>query len=168
MGYSTEFEGSFTVEPPLSAAEVDYLKKYAATRHCEHQPGPYAADGDFGCPGHGSCGGAGYSLPSLWCDWEPNGDGTEIAWNGTEKFHDADVWIKWIIDHLLGPEASANLGPAEGRAPELRRFTCDHVLNGTVNAQGDDPDDRWQIVIADNVVMRREALMVEFGEATPI
>ena len=150
MGYTTDFEGEFKVEPPLSATEVAYLKRFATTRHCEHQPGPYVADGSSDCPGTGTCAQEGEGVPGLWCKWEPSDDGTAISWNGFEKFYDADLWIAWLIQHMLGPEAAELLGPAEKPRPELRLLTCDHVLSGTVNAQGQNPSDRWQIVVRDN------------------
>jgi hypothetical protein len=167
MGYQTEFEGSFKVEPPLSAAEADYLKRFAGTRHCIHQPGPYVADGSHDCPGSGTCYEEGREVPGFWCKWEPDGDGTEISWNGMEKFYDADLWIAWLIRHLLGPDASGRLGPAEGRKPELRPFTCDHVLNGTVDAEGQDPDDRWQLIVTDNRATRRNARHLEHDHEVP-
>ena len=168
MGYTTDFEGSFKVEPPLSAAEVAYLKRFADTRHCEHQPGPYVADGADDCPGTGTCAAEGSGVPGLLCKWEPGSDGAEIAWNGMEKFYDADLWIAWLIRHLLGPEGAAHLGPAENRQPEMRSLTCDHVLNGIVDAQGEDPADRWQLIIRDNEVTRRDARPLEFEDEVPV
>lgn len=168
MGYQTDFEGEFKVEPPLSAAEVAYLKMFAGTRHCEHQPGPYAADGTGNCPGSGTCAGETPGLPEIWCKWEPDGDGAAISWNGMEKFYCADLWVAWLIRHLLGPEAAGHLGHAERRAPELRLFACDHVLNGAVDAQGQDPADRWQLIVRDNEVTRRDAKPLEFEDEVPV
>ena len=59
-------------------------------------------------------------------------------------------------------------GTFEGRAPELRLFTCDHVLNGTVDAQGQDPADRWQLIVRDNEVTRRDAKPLEFEDEVPV
>jgi hypothetical protein len=32
MGYTTEFDGSVSISPPLNAHEIAYLRKFAASR----------------------------------------------------------------------------------------------------------------------------------------
>jgi hypothetical protein len=50
----------------------------------------------------------------------------------------------------------------------LWHFTFDHVVNGTIDAQGDDPDDRWQLVVVDNEVrVHRLPTFAERVEADP-
>ena len=36
--------------------------------------------------------------------------------------------------------------------PEFARFTFDHTVNGTIEAQGEDPDDAWTLTVTENVV----------------
>jgi hypothetical protein len=72
-----------------------------------------------------------------------------ITWDGHEKFHDAAEWIGYLIEHFLRRDACAQ---ASGD-PQFRGFTFDHVLNGRVLVQGEDPRDRWTLVVADNDVL---------------
>jgi hypothetical protein len=67
----------------------------------------------------------------IWCKWEPNEDGTLLTWNYDEKFYDAAEWMKYLVDRLA----------ATG-----------HVLNGTIEARGEEWDDRWDLIVEDNVV----------------
>lgn len=159
MGYTTEFTGSVAVDPPLSPSEIDYLRRFAKSRRFARTAGPYALDKesgfrgpdviDYNQPPHGQ--------PSLWCDWEPTSDGTAIEWNRVEKFHDADIWMQYLIDTFLKPGASvqAELAqPIPGRVYDAAfgAFTFDHVVNGVIDAQGEDPDDTWRLVVRDGRV----------------
>ena len=45
MGYTTEFEGSVGISPPLNAHEIAYLRKSAASRRMDRTRGPYFVDG---------------------------------------------------------------------------------------------------------------------------
>ena len=45
MGYTTEFEGSVSISPPLNAHEIAYLRKFAASRRTARARGPYFVDG---------------------------------------------------------------------------------------------------------------------------
>lgn len=150
MGYSTDFTGHVTVTPPLNPAEIAYLRKFAGTRRMNRTNGPYYVNGT----GHA---GQGYdadiidfnkpdpSQPGLWCKWEPTEDGAAIEWNGVEKFYDATEWMQYLIDHFFRPGAHA-----QGR-PGFDEFTFDHVINGTIDAQGEEPDDTWQLIVIDNL-----------------
>jgi hypothetical protein len=53
--------------------------------------------------------------------------------------------MQYLIDHFLKPGGHA-LGE-----PGFADFTFDHVVNGTIDAQGEDPDDTWQLAVIDNV-----------------
>lgn len=153
MGYTTEFEGAVTVEPPLNAAERSFLTKFAYTRRMDRHRGPYFVDGtgyagqdheddiiDYNSPPPGQ--------PGLWCKWEPNEAGDDLHWNGMEKFYDSSEWMAYLIDHFLKPGAEASTSGD----PQFKDFTFDHVVNGTIKAQGEDRDDRWDLVVKDNEV----------------
>jgi hypothetical protein len=73
---------------------------------------------------------------SVWCDWVATDDGTAIKWNGTEKFYDGDQWMRYLIDTFIQPAG--------------------HVVNGVIEAQGEDPDDRWDLVVTHNEVTVRD------------
>jgi hypothetical protein len=108
MGYTTEFDGSVSISPPLNAHEIAYLRKFAASRRMDRARGPYFVDGsgpfgqghdddirDFNKPPAGQ--------PGLWCWWEPTKDGTAIKWNGVEKFYNSEEWMTYLIDLFLKP-----------------------------------------------------------------
>lgn len=151
MGYTTGFTGHVTIEPPLNPSEIAYLRKFADTRRMDRDNGPYFVDGtgpfgqgrdtdirDFNAPPEGQ--------PGLWCKWTPTDDGAGIEWNGVEKFYDSPEWMTYLIEHFLKPGAHA--ADHDG----FQAFTFDHVVNGTIKAQGEDPDDQWELTVIDNVV----------------
>jgi hypothetical protein len=125
MGYTTQFAGRVTVNPPLNAAEVAFLREYADDDH--------RAD---------------TSVPSFFCQWVPTDDGTGIEWDQGEKFYEAEAWMTYLIDHFLKDGAHA-----QGQ-PRFEQFTFDHVLNGTIAAQGEEPGDQWDLFVTDNRVSR--------------
>lgn len=155
MGYTTDFYGSVSVSPPLNSDEIQYLKKFNETRRMECMQGPYYVDrgGAFG-QDHGpdifNYNSPPRGQPGLWCNWTPTDDGTAIEWDGGEKFYDAELWMQYLIDHFLRPGAFANL-------PFLQK---NHTVNGTIDAQGEDSDDRWQLVVEDNKVRVRTGTVV--------
>lgn len=85
MGYTTEFSGSFTVTPPLSADLVSRLDEFNNERHDEQ------ADSE------------GRPYPGIWCQWVATKDGTRIEWDGVEKFYEYTDWLKYIIEVFLEP-----------------------------------------------------------------
>jgi hypothetical protein len=149
MGYSTDFYGSVTVDPPLDEAEIAYLQKFSGSRRMDRTEGPYYVDGGSGSRGQDKPGNViDYNSPpegqpGLWCQWVPTEDGTAIEWDGREKFYDANEWMEYLIVHFIGsnPLARAALP-----------FLKSHTVNGTIEAQGEDSDDRWRLVVKDNVV----------------
>jgi hypothetical protein len=162
MGYTTEFNGRVRISPPLNSYEIAYLRQFAGSRRMDRARGPYFVGGPglFGQGGgpdirdynHPSAG-----QPGLWCNWEPTDDGTAIKWNGVEKFYDSQEWMTYLIDTFLkrGAVLAGELAsPVPGRdyPEEFRYFTFDHELNGVIDAQGEDEDDRWQLVVTGNTV----------------
>ena len=84
-------------------------------------------------------------------------DGTAIKWNGVEKFYNSEAWMSYLIDLFLKPGvglASELANPVPGRhySAEFRHFTFDHELNGAIDAQGEDNDDRWRLIVTGNTV----------------
>ena len=158
MGYTTDFWGEVKIDPPLNDAEREFLNKFAGTRRMACEQGPYFVDRS-GFAGQGNEGVTDYNRPpdgqpGLWCQWVPTEDGTAIEWNGVEKFYGAPEWMKYLIDHFLKPDAAADL-------PFLQK---NHVCNGVIEAQGEDPDDRWRLIVTDNVVKVAHAVLAFPGE----
>jgi hypothetical protein len=161
MGYTTDFYGAVSVEPPLNEDERTYLRKFAETRRLDRERGPYFVDGSgFAGQGHDSdirdYNNPPEGQPGLWCQWVPIDDGTAIEWDGQEKFYEAEEWMAYLIDHFLKPGAEAS----KSDDPQFAGFTFDHVVNGTIEAQGEDPDDKWRLVVEDNVVRTQQAKIV--------
>lgn len=161
MGYTTYFSGSVVIEPPLNAHEVDYLVNFMTSRRVKRISGPYTVESqpyrhepedpdviDYNYPPDGQ--------PGLWCNWEPSPDGRKIEWSEAEKFYNAAEWMAYLIDHFLKPGAEAS----KTQSPLFEHFTFDHVVNGMIEAQGEDPDDRWSLIVEDNEVFRAEGSVV--------
>lgn len=158
MGYHTEFTGQVAIVPPLNPHEVEYLDRFAETRHLHRAHGPYVVDGrglpadDVLAPERPPP-----ELPGHWCHWTPSAAGDAVLWNGSEKFRHAEIWLAHLIDTFLKPGAAVTAelsDPVAGRfyPPAFHHFTFDHVLNGVIHAEGEEPDDLWRIDVRDNVV----------------
>lgn len=148
MGYTTYFHGSIEVVPPLSAEEVSYLNKFSNGRRMNRTKGPYFVDGteSFGQGQDADIidqNSPDQSQPGLWCNWIATADGKAIEWNESEKFYESAEWMKYIITHFLGtnPQAKTELPFLQG-----------HTLNGTIAAQGEESEDRWDLEVRDNKV----------------
>lgn len=144
MGYTTDFKGGFEINKPLHEELKNYLTKFSETRRMKRK-----LDDKFGVEGEFYVDGGGYAgqdresniidynsppktQPGLWCQWIPNEDGTEIVWDGGEKFYKYVEWLEYIIKNFLEPEG--------------------YVLNGEVYFQGEYYNDNGVIVVEDNKV----------------
>ena len=78
--------------------------------------------------------------PGLWCQWVPTEDGTEIEWDGGEKFYDYVPWLKYLLDNFLIPWG--------------------YTLNGEVNWEGEESDDLGLINVTANVVTIKRGRVV--------
>lgn len=86
MGYTTEFTGTFKVEPAMDEIMVVSLRNYAdAEKHHADSPRGY-------------------------CQWVPTEDGTGIEWDGNEKFYNYIEWLADIIKHFIVPEGRVMSG----------------------------------------------------------
>ena len=172
MGYTTDFSGSVAVEPPLNAAEIAFLTEFAETRRMHRRNGPLYAqnDGDFGQsdPGDVIDGNRPHpDQPGLWCQWVPVDDGHAIEWDGGEKFYESAAWMKYIVEKLLAPSARRYIDAHLSDDIRLAAFTCDHVVNGRIEAQGEDSSDQWVLIVENNIVKVAEAV-ISFTNAQEI
>jgi hypothetical protein len=146
MGYTTEFIGSIKVEPPLSKREVDYLNAFSGSRRMDRKKGPfYVDDGHVGFmpaedvidhnqPPTGQ--------PGLWCQWVPSEDGSEIAWDGGEKFYCPDQWMAYIRSYFVV------LGAARLAEPHALDFQTRHEMSGLIHAVGENgAEDVWRMKV---------------------
>lgn len=70
--------------------------------------------------------------PGLWCQWEITEDGTELRWDGGEKFYNYIEWLRYYIKHFFSKWGV--------------------LLNGEIYWEGEDSEDLGKIVVKDNVV----------------
>lgn len=70
--------------------------------------------------------------PSLWCQWTANEDGTELIWDGSEKFYSYVSWLNYLIVHIFNK--------------------WDIKLNGLIFWKGEEENDNGSITIMDNVI----------------
>ncbi len=75
-----------------------------------------------------------------WFDFEFNEEMDALQWDGAEKFYDADQKMQYLIDKAVE------------KYPELS-------FNGILQAQGEDYDDRWQLVVKNNKVKKVEVAL---------
>jgi hypothetical protein len=169
MGYTTDFTGAFQLDKPLTDAHRAYLAKFSDTRRMKRvadltgqRPDalrlavglPVGAEGEYFVGAEDSYGQEHSkdvmdynrppkTQPGLWCQWVPNEAGTEIEWNGSEKFYNYKEWLEYIISNFLKPWG--------------------YTLNGKVEWQGEDSGDIGVLVVNNNEVST-EALKTEAEE----
>ena len=157
MGYTTYFSGEFTFNKPVTEELNTYINKFSDTRRMRRDNNKIKEifpnwkelcfNGDLGEYGAYFVGGDGFAgqdrddsiidyndagpQPGLWCQWIIN-DRNELVWDGGEKFYNYVEWLNYLIKHFFEP-----LG---------------YELNGTVDYEGEDPDDFGRIVVSDNFV----------------
>lgn len=162
MGYTTDFEGQIDIVPALNEQEREFLINFAETRRMNRKNGPYFVDGtgfmgqdneadviDHNVPPDGQ--------PGLWCKWVPSKDADALEWDGNEKFYDSAEWMAYIVEHFLGQNPLA-----KGDLP----FLQGHTLNGTISAQGEEPDDMWLLHVRNNVVSTEPLQAMPSGNET--
>lgn len=144
MGYTTDFEGSFTITPPLSSAHREYLVAFNQTRRMKRDgfaaslpdPKRIAVDLPLGPEGGLFVGGDGFmgqlldnsvvdengppkGQPGLWCQWRPSDDGTRLEWDQNEKFYCYVEWLEYLLDTMLKPWGYTLSGSVDWRGEEF-------------------------------------------------
>jgi hypothetical protein len=144
VGYTTEFEGEFTLTRKMTDQEREYLQKFSETRRMARKlPARWGVEGEFYIDGGGFMGQdheksiidynrPPKTQPGLWCQWEPNEEGTTIRWNGGEKFYRYVEWLRYILEKFLIPAGNG--------------------LSGSVTYRGEDDEDKGTITVADNQI----------------
>lgn len=152
MGYTTDFEGSFNITPVLSQKDNEFLTKFSETRRMARSVGSeYGIEGEFYVDGTGWYGQdhdnnvinynrPPITQPGLWCQWIPTDDGSELVWNGGEKFYNYVEWLQYLIDKILAPRG--------------------YTLNGECQWFGENRDDVGVIIVKNNKVTTRAGKLV--------
>ena len=103
----------------------------------------YGIDGEFFAKDDGNCGQSNdksiieydhppQTQPGLWCQWILTDDGTELEWDGSEKFYNYIEWLKYMIDNFFSK--------------------WDIILNGEVTWYGEESTDTGKIIVTNNIV----------------
>ena len=161
MGYTTDFDGRFELDKPLTEQQIKYLNDFSDTRRMKRNSRiaeqmqddvrlsvelPIGIEGEYFVGSTENCGqnrdtsvidtnNPASTQPGLWCNWVPTEDGKYIEWNGGEKFYYYTEWLNYIIKHFL------------------KRWG--YTLNGVVSFQGEEEDDNGEIVVENNLVTLR-------------
>ncbi len=155
MGYTTEFDGRFNLDKPLTVPQFNYLKAFNETRHMRRNadalmltPDPLRVKVGLPLGNEGEYYVADESQavlviiqtpttqPGLWCKWVPTEDGEGIEWDNNEKFYDYIEWLEYIIENFLKPWGL--------------------TLSGTVTWEGESNSDIGKIVVTDNKVASKK------------
>jgi hypothetical protein len=144
MGYTTDFIGSFKINKPLSEKMKKFLVLFNETRRMGRKVADvFGHEGEFYVFGGGFYGQDNEpnimdfnkepkTQPGLWCKWVPNEDGTEIVWDGGEKFYSYTEWLVYLIHKILKPNG--------------------YVLNGEMTWQGEETGDVGELIVENNRV----------------
>lgn len=158
MGYTTQFEGELTIEPPLNRSEGEFISAFQETRRMAREKGPLFVGGTgFWGQGHDpdiyDYNKSPRDQPGLWCEWTVSERGDKLYWNGAEKFYRAEEWLIYIIDNLLAPSSEHYVKGHLDEDKRLHDFTHDHVLNGRIIARGEEETDVWGLLVENNNVI---------------
>src|SRR5690349_23867728 len=124
MGYTTYFNGSIDIVPPLNEDEISFLKDFATTRRMHRANGPLfvKGEGHYG-QGHGpdeiyDSNRPDPDQPGLWCQWVPSEDGTYIDRKST-RLNSSHVEISYAVFCLKKKNRSELAPPAGDRTESL-------------------------------------------------
>lgn len=122
MGYTTEFDGQFKLDKPLTAEHLEILR--TVIRNIWDREPLDVSDPSLIPP-----------KPDSYCQWEPTKDGTAIVFDGNEKFYDYTEWIAWLIDAFLGPWGYTLNGDVQWQGEEVGDVGVLSVKDNVVEAR---------------------------------
>lgn len=159
MGYTTDFEGKLKLNKKLTEEDYQFLVNLNKSRRMKLKAdSKYGVEGEFYVEESSMWGqhadkavkvldpnSPPSTQPGLWCQWVPTDDYEGLEWDNGEKAYNMEDWIFYIINRYLAPRG--------------------YVVNGLVNAYGEEAGDIWAIRVENNVV--RIARSLGLGEMTP-
>lgn len=80
---------------------------------------------------------SGKCQPGLWCGWTVTDDGTQLKWDGGEKFYEYVLWLHYLISHFF------NVWGVK--------------LNGEIFWEGEDSEDMGKIEVVNSVITVKNA-----------
>lgn len=143
MGYSTDFNGTLELNKQLTEEDAEFIRKLTDSRRMKLKvDAKYGVEGEFYVNDDNSMFGKNdvvidnnnppSTQPGLWCHIVPTRDSFGLEWDGGEKTYHMEDWIFYLINRYLAPRG--------------------YVVNGTMEAFGEDHGDIWAIKVEDNVV----------------
>jgi hypothetical protein len=166
MGYTTEFNGTFILNPPATQEQIEYINKFSGTRRMRRDvaklqavhKGEHGLNGNYGVDGEYFVGGAGHggqdrdetiveynsppsTQPGLWCQWILTEDGTQLQWDEGEKFYKYIEWLKYLITNFFEPWGNKLSGNVIYQGEEIVDRGVISVLNNEVEVTGSDSAD---------------------------
>lgn len=158
MGYSTDFRGGLTINPPLNKEQIEYIQLFAKTRRMRRDaniaeklddPVRIAAGLPIGPEAQYFVGGKGFygqdidesvtdnnspprPQPELWCQWTVSDDGALLEWDGGEKFYSHGDWLWYVITHFF--------------------VRWGRTLDGVIEWRGEDWDDTGSYIVKNNEI----------------
>ena len=160
MEHHTTYLGQLRLDPPLSDAELDWLRSFA-----EWGGGPTGDPFDVPMnPRAELADGAGWGgypdgrdrprtgIPGGVRDWVPCDQGCHLMWRPAPCSNDALLALRFLVDHYLGPRALAR-----GRGPVFDDFTFDHRVDGVLAGHRDDTEELF-LLRAEDGRFHRETL----------
>lgn len=168
MGYSTEYKGQIDINPILTHKEYKFLTCFSKTRRVQRTQGPYYVENpsynSYSCTysrnsGVTNANSPPEGQPGLWCQWVPTKERDGLVWDKCEKFYFGVEWMVYLIQHFLGinPLAKVSLTFLQG-----------HTLNGAIEAQGQNHNDAWLLIVENNQVSTQALTLTPSGEKTRI
>ena len=82
MGYTTRFEGAFSIDRTLDESTRTILDQLHERRHSDYEW---------------------LGLPGIWCQWQVGENGLSIEWDQGEKFYNYVPWLAYIVTNILAP-----------------------------------------------------------------
>ena len=125
MGYSTDFEGELKFKKELTGSQLAFLQKFLGKDR--RYIGYQNGSDNYDSDKYGR---NWYNIDLKLCD-----DFGGICWDGSEKTYELDTVVNFLTD-------------------KMRLVYPDFELTGELNAQGDDMDDRWTLVMEDGIAVR--------------
>jgi hypothetical protein len=182
MGYSTDFDGEFKLDKPLTEAQVAYLTKFAETRRMKRNAEltakrpdplreavglPVGTEGEY-FVNEGGVAGQGHMFNP---DRREN-ERDVVSYNDSPSTQPG-LWCQWIPTE--GGEAIIwDFGEKFYNYVEWLEYIIENFIdpwgykmNGTVYWHGEDTDDIGSIIVVDNVVDVRNGY-ISYGDESPM
>jgi hypothetical protein len=113
MGYTTDFSGAFTVEPPVSAEHMALYREIVETERDEMPTG----------------------APDAYLQWELSDDGSRLEWDGNEKFYHYVDWLTWLIAEWFRPRGYTLSGSVKYQGDDVGDMGELSIADGIVTQE---------------------------------